>query len=105
MYRQFYGYILSSLSRATYVGVTNNLLNRVWQHRNEGGSRFAKKYRIDRLVHFEVFSDSYNAISREKEIKGWRREKKVKLIEANNPDWRDLAIDWEIPSSATQPVP
>src|SRR5437879_1450280 len=90
--RQFYVYILASPSRSTYVGVTNDLQARLWQHQtpDPGGSQFAAKYNIKSLVYFEVFSDSYNAITREKQIKAWRRQKKVALIEKQNPDWLDL---------------
>jgi putative endonuclease len=91
--RQYYIYILASLSRRTYTGVTSDLQTRYWQHLSEdlGGSKFAKRYRINRLVHFETYNDPYVAISREKEIKGWRRSKKVELIQNQNPDWLDLA--------------
>jgi putative endonuclease len=89
----FYVYILSSMSRSTYIGVTNNLEKRIWQHLTDdpSASKFAKKYKINRLVHYEVCNDVSAAIAREKELKAWRREKKVRLIEAQNPDWLDLA--------------
>jgi putative endonuclease len=94
MRNQFYVYILASPSRVLYVGVTNNLYVRLWQHRNEGGSSFVRKYRVTRLVHYEIAGDPVVAITREKEIQAWRRSKKVALIEASNPDWNDLAVDW-----------
>jgi putative endonuclease len=89
---QYYVYILASANRRTYVGVTNDLQIRLWQHQtpDSGGSKFAANYHINKLVHYEIFSDPYTAISREKEIKAWRREKKVALIEKQNPDWLDL---------------
>jgi putative endonuclease len=74
--------------------MTNNILRRVWEHRQETGSKFTARYRIHRLIHCEEFRDVHFAIAREKEIKGWRREKKVQLIESNNPGWKDLSEDW-----------
>jgi putative endonuclease len=91
--RRFYAYILASKSRRIYTGVTNSLEHRVWQHRN-GFSEFTSKYRINRLVYFAEFSNAIDAIRAEKQIKGWRRAKRVALIEANNPAWDDLAADW-----------
>ena len=104
MRKQYYVYILSSLSRTLYIGVTNNLQARHWQHRNLSGPGFAAKYHVNRLVHYEIYADSYTAISREKQLKGWRREKKLSLIESQNPDWHDLSLDWEPATPATQPV-
>ena len=92
--RNYYVYILSSPSRVLYVGVTNDLAKRLWQHRNGQGSTFAARYNISLLVYFETTTDVYSAITREKQLKAWRREKKLRLIERQNPDWRDLAIDW-----------
>jgi putative endonuclease len=88
--RRYFVYILASRSRALYVGITSRLLERVKQHRLGFGD-FTTRYRIHRLVHFEVFSNACVAIKREKEIKGWRREKKIRLIEMENPLWEDLA--------------
>ena len=96
MSRPFYVYILASNSRRLYVGITNDLRRRLWLHRTGLGSAFAARYRIRKLVHYELTASPYSAISREKEIKGWRREKKIALIDASNPDWRDLAIDWDL---------
>jgi putative endonuclease len=92
--RQFYVYLLASHSRTLYVGVTNDLLRRLWQHRNGEGSKFATKYRVAKLVYYETTENSYAAISREKQIKSYRRDKKVALIEANNRNWEDLSVDW-----------
>jgi len=74
-----------------YVGVTGHLAKRIWQHKEKLGSGFARRYNLDRLVWFERHTTVRAAISREKEIKGWRRSKKVALIEAMNPQWRDLS--------------
>jgi putative endonuclease len=91
MDRTFCVYILASRSRNLYVGVTNNLERRITEHREGLVPGFASRYRIFRLLHYEVFRDIRLAIAREKEIKGWRREKKLWLINRNNPRWEDLA--------------
>jgi putative endonuclease len=88
---QYYAYILSSYTRALYTGVTNDLVRRVAQHKQQAGSSFTRKYQVNRLVYFEAMSSIQHAIAREKEIKGWRREKKIKLIESLNPNWDDLS--------------
>lgn len=87
-------YILASRSRTLYTGVTNDLRQRVLQHRQGLGGDFTRKYRIHRLVYSEPFNDVRAAIRREKRIKGWRREKKVSLIQSINPAWDDLAEEW-----------
>ncbi|MCE2968699.1 MAG: GIY-YIG nuclease family protein [Burkholderiales bacterium] len=86
----YWVYVLASRSRVFYVGVTNNLVRRIWEHRNDKVPGFTQRYRVHRLVHFEQTPDVLSAIAREKQIKGWRREKKIALIEAQNPTWRDL---------------
>ncbi|MGH7678682.1 MAG: GIY-YIG nuclease family protein [Gemmatimonadaceae bacterium] len=88
--RQFYVYILSSRSRTLYVGVTNDLIKRLTQHR-QGTSGFTAKYRVNRLVYFEVTERPLIAIAREKQIKAYRREKKVALVTSMNPGWDDLS--------------
>ena len=92
--RQYFVYILPSKSRTTYVGVTNDLHRRIWQHRNLRVPGFTRAYKVTSLVHFEQTPDARSAIAREKQIKGWRRSKKVELIERENLGWRDLAADW-----------
>jgi putative endonuclease len=89
----YYVYILASPARTLYTGVTNDLERRIRQHRT-GQSEFAARYNITRLVHYEVTNSVVSAIAREKEIEGWRREKKIALIEQDNPTWNDLAADW-----------
>jgi putative endonuclease len=84
-------YVLASRSRNLYTGVTNNVERRVFEHRQSLVPGFTDRYQICRLVYFEQFGDVREAIAREKEIKGWRREKKIRLIERNNPTWMDLA--------------
>ena len=86
----YYVYILSNKSRTLYVGVTNKLQFRVEQHRNGEFEGFTKRYNVHRLVYFERFQYVQNAIAREKEIKGWLREKKIALIVVENPTWEDL---------------
>jgi putative endonuclease len=94
----YYVYILSNKRRRLYVGVTNNLMIRVKQHKNaEDPDSFTARYRIDQLVHFECFPYVNDAIRREKELKGWLRERKLALIVLNNPTWRDLSADWGKP--------
>lgn len=87
-------YILASKRNGTlYVGVTSNLIKRVWQHRNDVVAGFTHRYTVYRLVYFEIHESMLAAISREKQIKGWRRKFKLELIEAPNPTWRDLWDD------------
>jgi len=76
--------------------VTSDLAARIWQHRNGGTPGFASRYRVFRLVHAEFFEEMRPAIEREKQLKRWHRQWKINLIEASNPDWRDLAIEWGI---------
>lgn len=76
-----------------YTGVTSKLAERMRQHREKLVHGFTKKYNVDKLVHFEVFENAYDAISREKVIKGWIRKKKIDLIESKNSEWRDLSDD------------
>jgi putative endonuclease len=84
-------YILASRSNGTlYIGVTSGLKGRVWQHKNDLADGFTKKYRIHRLVYFELHGDMYSAITREKQLKKWNRAWKIALIEKTNPEWRDL---------------
>ena len=90
----YYVYILSGRSRNLYTGVTNNLTRRVAEHREGLVRGFTSRYRIYRLVHYECCPSVRAAIAREKEIKGWRREKKITLITTRNPAWDDLAADW-----------
>jgi putative endonuclease len=91
MSRTFHVYILASRSRNLYTGVTGNLHQRMIQHRQGLIPGFTTRYRIFRLVHLEQFSHVRDAIAREKEIKAWRRQKKIRLIETDNPTWQDLA--------------
>jgi putative endonuclease len=91
---RFYTYILGSISGTLYIGMTNNLVRRVWQHKHHVFPGFTSKYGVDRLVYFERSDDVRSAINREKQLKGWTRAKKIALIEAQNPHWVDLSRDW-----------
>jgi putative endonuclease len=92
--RRGWVYILCGRTGTLYTGVTSNLYKRVLEHRSGVKSGFASKYACNRLVYFEEFGDIPTAIDREKTIKGWTRAKKIALIEAKNPEWRDLAEHW-----------
>ena len=91
---QYYVYIVASPSRTIYTGVTNDLERRMWQHKQKIVKGFTAEYGVARLVWFEEYRMIDDAIAREKQIKGWRRDKKLALIEAENPKWRDLSHDW-----------
>jgi len=93
--KQYYVYILSNRTRRLYIGVTSNLAARIWQHKQRTINGFTKKYNINRLVYFEYTENPMDAICREKQVKKYRREKKIALIESINPDWKDLAEDWD----------
>jgi putative endonuclease len=90
-------YILASRSHQFYVGVTNNPERRMRQHREHAFAGFTARYNIDRLVWYHIFGDIRDAIAREKQLKGWRREKKIQLIESENPTWQDLSEEWGKP--------
>lgn len=88
---EYYVYILSSGKNGTlYTGITNNLVRRVFEHKNKLLDGFSKKYNINKLVYFEIFNNIEEAISREKNLKAWKRAWKIRLIEENNKDWKDL---------------
>jgi putative endonuclease len=90
----YYVYILASRKNGTlYIGVTNDIARRVYEHRIGKGSEFARKYGVHRLVHVEIFDEVALAIQREKTMKEWKRQWKIELIEKDNPDWRDLYED------------
>jgi len=91
---RFYTYILGSISGTLYIGMTNNLARRVWQHKQHEIAGFTAKYEVDRLLYFESFDDVRTAINREKQLKGWTRQKKIVLIEKLNPSWIDLSKEW-----------
>ena len=89
--RQPFVYILASQRNGTlYIGVTSDLVKRVWEHKNHFVEGFTKQYGVDRLVYFEQHSTMEEAIAREKRLKEWKRQWKMNLIEAGNPEWKDL---------------
>jgi len=92
--KEYYVYIMTNRSRTLYTGITGDLERRVWQHKQKEGSRFTAKYNIRFLVYYERFPDVRDAISREKQIKGWLRAKKIVLIESLNSEWKDLSEGW-----------
>ena len=97
MERTYTVYILASRRNGTlYIGVTNDLIRRVYEHREKLGSKFAAKYGVHRLVYYEQYLDVRDAIDREKRLKRWRRDWKLALIEENNPQWLDLYDDLHI---------
>ena len=112
MAKTYFTYIMSNKSRRLYVGATSELQVRVFKHKTgwyEGS--FTARYCFDMLVYFEMYSNPGDAIAREKEIKGWRREKKLRLILATNPHWADLSAEWKedeswqaIPEAQSRPV-
>jgi putative endonuclease len=88
---QYFVYILTNkYNKVLYVGITNNLIRRVYEHKNKLISGFTSKYNVNKLVYYESFQSVFDAIKREKEMKGWKREKKVALINSFNPEWKDL---------------
>ena len=90
----YYVYILASENNRTlYIGVTNDIVRRISEHKSETIDGFTKTYHVHKLVYLESCNDAYAAISREKQLKGWRREKKVALIVKDNPFWKDLSVD------------
>jgi len=92
---QYYVYILTNKKKGTlYIGMTNNLERRVFEHKNKINEGFTKKYGLDKLVYFEMYPYVNDAILREKRMKKWKREWKINAIEEDNPDWNDLALGW-----------
>lgn len=92
MRKQYYVYILTNHPRHTvlYIGVTGDIVKRVWQHKQQLVEGFTKRYNVDKPVYVEEYNDVQNAIGREKQLKGWTRKKKEALINRQNPQWKDL---------------
>ena len=89
--KHYYVYILANKRNGTfYIGMTNDLIKRVWEHKNGLVNGFTRKYQVKMLVYYEVTTDVNEAIKREKQLKKWFRKWKLELIEKNNPEWRDL---------------
>ena len=92
----YFVYILANWDDSVlYIGVTGNLPKRLYEHRNHLAPGFTSKYNTHKLVYYESTGDVNSAIAREKQLKGWRRDKKNALISKANPDWHDLSSDWE----------
>ena len=92
--RDYFVYIMSNRSHMLYIGVTNNLERRFFEHKGKLVPGFTSHYNLNRLVYFEQTNDVDAAITREKELKGWRRDRKIVLIESVNPRWSDLSREW-----------
>jgi putative endonuclease len=91
MNKQYYVYIMTNeTNTVTYTGMTNDLLNRVTQHKNKIVKGFTSKYNINKLVYFETGEDVYGTLTREKQIKSWPRIRKTALVNSTNPEWRDI---------------
>ena len=91
----YHVYILSNKANTVvYIGVTGDLMRRLWEHRNDVADGFTKRYHVHKLVYYESTTDAQAAIDREKQLIKWRRAKKNELIESVNPAWKDLAADW-----------
>ena len=100
--RVFHVYIMSSRSKTLYIGVTSDLEARIRAHKAKEFGGFSARYNCDRLVHYEAIADAENAFLREKQLKGWRRSKKIWLIERDNPLWEDLGA---LPGEELKPIP
>jgi len=94
--KNYYVYILSNEARTLYIGITNNLERRMYEHKNKIIDGFTKKYNLTKLVYYETTTEIRDAIAREKEMKGWLRIKKIIFIEESNPGWDDLSLSWRI---------
>lgn len=92
--KSYFVYIMTNKSKTLYTGVTNHLERRVFEHKNKLVAGFTSRYNITKLVYYEETNDVSVALAREKQIKGWLRAKKVALIEAENPEWKDLSLEW-----------
>lgn len=92
--KKYYVYIMTNGSGTLYTGITNDLLRRVWEHKEGENPGFTQKYKTKRLVYYEETNDVRNAIEREKQIKGRVRKKKVELVESVNSNWEDLSREW-----------
>ena len=90
MMKRYFVYILSSKNRVLYVGITNELSRRIFEHKSGLVEGFTKRYNVNKLVYYEIQSDLKNAIKREKQLKNWHREWKINMIEEKNKDWNDL---------------
>ena len=93
--KEYYVCIMTNRSRTLYIGMTNNLERRVYEHKRKLIPGFTSRYNITQLVYYDMTNEVLDAIAREKQLKGWRRSKKIALIESANPEWRDLSDEWD----------
>ncbi|OGY08880.1 MAG: hypothetical protein A2782_02130 [Candidatus Blackburnbacteria bacterium RIFCSPHIGHO2_01_FULL_43_15b] len=93
MSKSYYVYILRNKSGNFYIGITDNLTRRVWEHKGKFVKGFTEKYNIDKLIYYEIYSDPENAILREKQLKNWNRKKKINLIIKMNPKFEEITLD------------
>ena len=102
----FYVYILTNSAGVLYIGVTNDMGKRLWEHVHDRVPGFASQHNLDRLIYFEIFPTPREAIAREKQLKGWRREKKTSLIATINPSWRDMSgrFPYQLPTDKSERV-
>jgi putative endonuclease len=98
----YFVYILASVRRTLYTGMTSDLRGRVYQHKTGAIPGFTSRYKVNRLVYFEPAEDALAAIAREKQLKGWTRQRKIALIESVNPEWEDLSDRVGLPQMATR---
>jgi putative endonuclease len=94
--KNYYVYIMSNKSKTLYIGVTNDLVRRIYEHKNKMIDGFTKKYNLTMLIYFEVVNSVEDAIRREKQLKNWHRQWKINLIESINKDWKDLSDKFEM---------
>ena len=94
MRKTFFVYLMASRFGVLYVGVTNDIVRRVGEHKSGTSGGFTGRYRVTRLVHVEEFDDSLDAIAREKQVKGWTRKRELDLVRSSNPKWRNLSETW-----------
>ena len=92
--RRYYVYVPTNRTRRLYAGVTNDLERRMYEHKDKLVPGFASKYNLTWLAYYEETSDVMSAIEREKEVKGWRRNRQEAMVESMNPEWRDLSLEW-----------
>ncbi len=88
--------MMNRYNTVSYIGITNNIAHRIWQHKEKVNKGFTKKYNINKLVYYETFDNPDEAIAREKQLKQWSRSKKVELIKKENHEFKDLSDDWEM---------
>ena len=98
---EYFVYIMASISRILYIGVTNNIYRRSLEHKQGLNKGFTQKYNCHKLVYYESYNDIYDAISREKQLKRWHRDWKINLVEEDNPNWRDLFDDFIDPETSS----